>query len=201
MGAQLACEAVYRDAMKWFKFNIDKDTYVSSFQALDRDKDGGVDIQEFQGWISDNARKFPDSSWSLFERMGVVLMCAHKAGACHLDNAERMVKQRKVYDISDFRAVLLHLYAFSIFWRHYNASDNKPSRIMIKKKMDELEFAQACQSLASAHGCSFIGVDQLKEDFGEVDTNYSGSVGFIQVCVLFLLFYCLLVAAVQLSRS
>jgi hypothetical protein len=181
MGASLACEAVYRDAMSWFKKYIDKETYLAAFQSLDKDSDGGVDMQELQGWINQNASKFPETSWDLLESVGVVLMCSHKSTACHMDNPERSVKQRKIFDISDFRAFLLHLYAFQIFWQHYNSSDNKPARTMAKKKMNELEFAQACQSLASAHGCTFITVAKLKEDFSELDTNYSGSLGFIQV--------------------
>ena len=106
MGAQLACEAIYRDSIKWFKTYIDKDTYVSNFQALDRDKDGAVDMQELQRWIGENATKYPDSSWDLLESVGVVLMCTHKSAACHLDNPERATKQRKIFDICDFRSAV-----------------------------------------------------------------------------------------------
>lgn len=182
MGAQQACEAVYRDAMKWFKQYIDKDTYVSNFQALDRDKDGGVDMQELQVWVSQNAAEHPEAPWSMLEGTGVVLMMCFKVAACHMDNEERLMKQRKIVDISDLRALLLHMYAFSVFYRHFSASDNKPSRMMQKKKMNELEFVVACESLCYAHGCSPIPVDTLKSDFLELDSNYSGSLGYIQIC-------------------
>lgn len=138
MGAQLACEAVYRDAMSWFKTYIDKDTYVASFQSMDSNSDGGVDLQEFSNWVAENALKYPDSSWEFLQSMTVVLVNTHRTTACQLDKLDEQVQQsnklRKVFGIGDFRAALLHLYAFSIFWQHFNSCDNKPSRIMPKKE-------------------------------------------------------------------
>ena len=183
MGASASLHHVYSEAIKWFQVYIDKDTYVADYQMLDRDSDGGVTFADVQDWVSKQALTNPDSCWTILNSSGTVLMMAHKAAAMHMDSSSS-VSAKKVVDITEFRALLIHLFVNSMLWRHFAAAahvEGKPDSELYRAKLDKEGFVKACRSLSAAHAGEKLDRDKLYEDFVLVNTNLDGLVGFVQV--------------------
>lgn len=183
MGVAPSLYQVYDEAIKWFQMYIDKDTYVADYQMLDRDADGGVTFADVQDWVSREASQHPDSCWTILNRSGTVLMMAHKAAAMHMDSSSS-VSAKKVVDITEFRALLIHLYADSMLWRHFAAAAHVEGRHdseLYRAKLDVDGFVKACRSLSAAHAREKLDRESLYSDFQRINSNMDGLVGFVQV--------------------
>eukprot|EP01006_Ploeotia_vitrea_P038498 TRINITY_DN66241_c6_g1_i1.p2 TRINITY_DN66241_c6_g1~~TRINITY_DN66241_c6_g1_i1.p2 ORF type:complete len:274 (-),score=6.75 TRINITY_DN66241_c6_g1_i1:1015-1836(-) len=184
MGAAASVQSVYKDALKWLKSYIDKKTYLADFEALDIDHNGGLSFVEFQKWISSNAEKEPDSCWSIFLTSGIVLSVAHKAAAEHIDSTSN-AEAKHVVDVSEFRALLIHLYATSIIWRHFIAVLNlntQENEDLSHKTLNEAEFNKMVRSFCNAHCQEELTDEVISTDFKELDKNMTGNIGFITLC-------------------
>ena len=188
MGAAASVTAVYADALKWFQQYIDKETYLDDFRSLDTDQSGGLTFMEFRKWVESNAEKSPNSCWTVFLTSGTVLAAAHKAAAAHGDFT-RSVDARHIVDVSSFRALLIHLYATSILWRHFSGVKNWRDDVSSEQdlshfKLNMEDFSLGVQSFCNAHCKEEISDDKLKEDFEMLSGGSGGEfVGFMQVCI------------------
>jgi hypothetical protein len=190
MGAVSSVKKVYRDAVKWFLMYIDKETYFADFQVLDDDCDGLISFGEFQKWIVHNIKeqKEPENScWSIFINNGLVIKMAHKAACGHLSAGSSLASRTGV-DITEFRSLLIHLYAMNILWRHFaclemykEASGRIAASQLSSKKLDEDEFAIAVRGLCAAHAGEQITDEQITKDFMDIDSSLVGQIGFVQV--------------------
>jgi len=191
MGAVSSVKKVYREAVKWFLMYIDKETFFADFQVLDDDCDGLISYGELQKWIVQNIKKQKnpnDSCWSIFLNCGTVIKMAHKAACGHLSAGSPMASRTGV-DITEFRSLLIHLYAMSILWRHFasqsmykqSAGSSNERLELSSKKMDEDEFKIAVRGLCAAHAGEILSDEELLSDFVSIDTNMIGLVGFVQV--------------------
>lgn len=183
MGAGPSISELYINAGSWFKINMDKETYNSAFEQLDKDKDGGIGFQEFIGWVKERSAKYPDSYWQTLEASGMVMMIAHKQAALHIDTGSS-VAARKTVDITELRTLFVHLYVCSMVYCHFAFADGKKERSpdMFRKKLDVDDFCRGLSSLCEMHGKD---VELTREDqtdiFEILDFNLTGSVGFVQV--------------------
>lgn len=185
MGAAASVTAVYGDALKWFQQYIDKETYLADFASLDKGHQG-LTYMDFRNWVEENAARDPDSCWTVFLTSGTVLAVAHKAAAAHGDFTQS-VDARHIVDVSSFRALLIHLYATSILWRHFagvkkqsHKEDSSHSYDESKAKLDFDDFCMACRSFVNAHCKEELTDEVLREDF-ELLGNGHNHVGFMQV--------------------
>ena len=186
MGVSTSLHMLYADAISWFTTFIDKDIYTNAFEELTVLGGGGgsVTFVAIQNWINEKAKAEPESCWSLFQSSGMCLMMSHKAAAMHMDSSSTVVS-RKVVDITEFRAFLIHLYATSLLWRHFVSCNPFTMEYhadeLYKKKLTKQEFSVACKSFASAHGKEQLSKEIINRDFAAVDLNCTGAVGFVQV--------------------
>jgi len=175
MGAGSSVRMVYNDALTWFRAYIDTETYVIDFDSIDKDSDGTISYVEFMNWISMKARG--DARWQVFLNEPQVLAIAHK-------NASRIGKKpQKIVDFTDFKVLLLNLFATSILWTHFVNADSWVGAADVgNKQLNFEEFKLACETLCSTHAGEKINDDQLRQDFDLLDTNMSNSVSFVEVC-------------------
>ena len=121
----------------------------------------------------------------MFITSGAVLSVAHKAAAEHIDSTSNS-EAKHVVDVSEFRALLIHLYAVSILWRHFAGVlhlniDGGEGEDMSHKSLSESEFKLAVRSFCHAHAKEEISDEELAKDFQDLDKTLSGSIGFISV--------------------
>ena len=185
MGAAASVQSLYKDALEWLVTYIDKETYIEDFAFLDKDTSGGLSHIEFKNWIVENAKKHPNSCWSVFLTSPVVLSVAHKAAAAHNDSTST-AESKYIVDISEFRSLLIHLYATSILWRHFSGISHLYNGDTVvedvnKIKLDHEQFTLAIRSFCSAHMKEELTDDEITSDFLLLDSNYSGEVSFVEV--------------------
>lgn len=188
MGAVNSVRDIYREAIRWFHMYIDKGVYVACFEQLDEDGDGGISFQELQRWINVNAEEYPDSAFTILKNSGLVTMLAHKCAARHMDTSSSVCSKNLV-DISEFRSLLIHIYALSLIYRHFAATglwegETKINGEIFSSKLDHRMFGRAAKSLCLAHVDEDVMEEQLEKDFLLVNLNYSGAVGFVQVIMI-----------------
>jgi hypothetical protein len=181
MGLAPSLNRIYGDAHRWFKIYVDKETYSHMFQEADGSSCGSIPVGAIQEWIAKKAVASPDSCWSVFLSSGNAIMMSHKsASTSNMTNSSR-----KVIDISDFKAFLIHLYAMSILWKHFASADQftaeHHSGDLYRKKLNMQEFVLAAKSLCDAHGQTLPNKKLLKDEFRMLDDNCDGLVGFVQV--------------------
>lgn len=181
MGVASSLRQIYAEAHQWFRIYIDKDTYVGDFEELDKLGNGGVTFGAIQTWVAAKAEQDPESCWATFRKSGVAMMMSHKAAAMHMDSSSS-VNSKKVVDITEFKAFLIHLYANTILWRHYIACYEGTGEDDFKKKLSIREFSLACKSLCDVHAKETLTKAQLREDFQMLDENCDGLIGFVQIC-------------------
>lgn len=181
MGVGNSIGQTYAEARKWFRIYIDKDTYVADFEELNHMGNGGVTFGSVQAWIAKKSAEKPDSCWTTFKNSGSAIMMSHKAAATHMDG-DSSVASRKVVDISEFKAFLIHLYATTILWTHYIAvAGNTTDEENFRKKLNLHEFSLACKTLNDTHAKEVLTKEILRRDFQLLDENCDGLVGFVQV--------------------
>ena len=86
-------------------------------------------------------------------------------------------------DVTDFRALLVHLFAISILWSHFqNADEWEQSGGEIGNRQLNFEaFKLACRTLTSSNAKEELTDHQIKLDFEMLDGNQSRTVGFFEV--------------------
>jgi len=181
MGLAPSLNRIYGDAHRWFNIYIDKETYSDMFQNADSMRGGSIAVGAIQEWIAKNAVASPDSCWSVFLSSGNAIMMSHKAAATY----NMTVSNRKVIDINNFKAFLIHLYAMSMLWKHFASADQFTAEHhaddLYRKKLNMQEFVLACKSLCDGHDQETQTKKQLKEEFRTIDDNCDGLIGFVQV--------------------
>ena len=183
MGAASSLHSIYSDATYWFQTYMDKETYMACYDEMDVNKDGGIDFIEFKSWISAKSKKKRDSMWHEAEQCGSAIMMAHKL-ACMQFGASSSGVAKRCVDISDMRALFIHLYAVCIIWKHFTKA-NSDDPDLYKKKITQDEFNADLAVLCEMRSKEELTPTQLMEDFFTLDNNYVGKIGFVQVCVVF----------------
>lgn len=195
MGAGPSIASIYRHAVVWFKNFIDKELYHAMFEEMNVSADGGLNYMELQCFLTKRlaacnkqAKEGIPGPWQIFNLKGPVIMMAHKMASTKL-NADHStsVSARKQVDYTEMRAMLIQLYAFGIIWRHFvhakhwegNQDDPNDSTLQLSLP----EFIAACRSLAHCHGGEELSDAVLMEDFADMDTNFTSSVGYVTVCL------------------
>ena len=151
-----------------------------NFSEIDRDGDAGVNFQEFRNWVHKHAVKAgPDSAWRVMLDSGPVLMMAHKMAASSMDSTSTVSAGKEV-DITEFRALFIHIYVFTCLWEHF-ARGEASDPDMYRKKIDSFEFRLSCQSLNALHARGVCSPEETLEAFVSMDSNFSGKIGFVTV--------------------
>ena len=96
------------------------------------------------------------------------------------------VCSKNLVDISEFRSLLIHLYALSIIYRHFCATglwegEIKNNGEIFSSKLDERLYGMASRSMCLAHIGEELTDDMIKEDFLKLDSNFTANIGFVQV--------------------
>jgi archaellum component FlaF (FlaF/FlaG flagellin family) len=179
MGAAASVRAIYRDAIQWFRNYVDSELYYADFAQLDKDEDGGVTFVELKRWIDNKISEDKErTGWSIFKSNTQVLSIAHKNSA-----PKDAPNPGKIVTIAHFRDLLLHLFATSILWSHFENADNwELGGDVGNKQLNLDEFRLACTTLCAAHARETLSEEQIKADFLLLDTNQSNSIGFVEVC-------------------
>jgi alanine racemase len=86
-------------------------------------------------------------------------------------------------NVTEFKTLLVHLFALSILWSHFqNAEKWEDSGSELQGHRLNFEaFKLACRTFDSANAHEDLTDEQIKTDFQLIDSNLSGSVGFIEV--------------------
>jgi hypothetical protein len=184
MGAAASVTAVYADALKWFQMYIDRETYLADFSNLDKGHQG-LTFMDFRKWVEENAEREPDSCWGVFLTSGTVLAVAHKAAAAHGDFSHS-VDARHIVDVTSFRALLIHLYATSILWRHFAGvkswhDEGTQQEDLSHFKLNFEDYCLGVKSFCNAHCKEVLTEEVMKDDF-EVLSGGNDDVGFMQLC-------------------
>lgn len=175
MGAAASIEKLYVDAFAWFKQYVDTETYIEDFNAIDHNSDGSISFVELQHWIAKKAKI--DHSWQVFVKNPLIVKAAYNNSAKRSENGPD-----KIVDITDFRHLLLHLFATSVLWAHFQNADNwEEGADPGNKQLNFEEFRLACLSLCSTHAGENLTEEQIREDFIALDTNNSDSIQFLEV--------------------
>lgn len=97
-------------------------------------------------------------------------------------NPNSRVPARKVVDVHDFRALLIHLFAISTLWVHFkNADEWVQSLDFGNCQLSLEEFKLACRTITGSYCNEQIADDQIAADFAALDKNHDGALEFIEV--------------------
>jgi len=176
MGAAASVRMIYSQALAWLKTYIDSDTYMSDFNAIDRDHDGGITYGELQKWILQKSKDNPEGSWHLFKDHPQVMQIAHKSAGMGIDTKSSS-HAGKVVDVAEFRLLLMHLFSVSILLAHFEHADDMGS-----KQLGFDEFKKAVFTFCETHAHEHLTDEQIRDDFDLLDTNKSDTIGFVEVC-------------------
>ena len=176
MGAAASVRMIYSQALGWLKTYIDSDTYMSDFNAIDRDHDGGITYGELQRWILQKVKDDPEGSWHIFKDHPQTMQIAHKSAGMGIDSKSSS-HAGKVVDVAEFRLLLMHLFAVSILLAHFEHADDMGS-----KQLQFDEFKKAVFTFCETHAHEHLTDEQIRDDFELLDTNKSDTIGFVEVC-------------------
>ena len=160
-----------------FLYSVDTEIYIEDFNSIDKNSDGSISFMELQNWIVAKAKM--DPAWGIFTKNPQVVKAAH------MNTAKRSGKVQnpdKVVDITDFRNLLMHLFATSVLWAHFQNADNwTDGEDLGNKQLNFEEFKLACVTLCSTHAGEQLTEEQILADFVALDTNNSNSIQFLEV--------------------
>ena len=128
-----------------------------------------------QHWIAGKSKT--DKSWEVFVKNPQIVKAAHYNTSKRSGNSPD-----RVVDITDFRQLLMHLFATSVLWTHFQSADNwEEGADPGNKQLNFEEFRLACRSLCSTHAGEELTEEQIREDFVALDNNNSDSIQFLEV--------------------
>jgi Ca2+-binding EF-hand superfamily protein len=165
----------YSDFSRRLQFSVNTETYIDDFNSIDKDSDGSLSYNELIQWIKNKAKT--DPGYKIFVSNPQVVAVAHK-------NAARQGGGGfdKIISITEFRILLVQLFATSVLWSHfYNADAWEEAEDVGNKQLNFEEFKLACSTLCSTHAREQISEEQIRQDFVTLDTNNSDSIGFVEV--------------------
>ena len=173
---------VYADAIKWFKTFVDEEMYREDFKQIDKDFDNTLSFVEVRTWAQERSKT--DDSWKkLFLESGPVLNIAHKMACQHGDTGSSVSRSHSV-DIGEFRTLLLHMFAVSNFWCHFNNADNwdESGGDVGSGDLNFKSFRLAVRTFNAAHAKEEVSDEQILDMFNFIDSNQSGGIGFFEIC-------------------
>jgi EF-hand domain pair len=111
------------------------------------------------------------------------LNIAHKMACQHGDTASSVSRSHAV-DIGEFRTLLLHMFAVSNFWCHFNNADNwdESGGDVGSGDLNFKSFRLAVRTFNTAHANEEVSDEQISDIFNVIDSNQSGSIGFFEIC-------------------
>lgn len=155
-------------------------TYMDDFKAMDKHNENALSFVDVRDWILDRSKK--DPCWGIFLTSGPVLAIAHKNSCKHGDSASCRAAA-KVVKITEFRTLLVHLFALSILWSHFQNADqwDQSGGDIGTKQLNFDAFKLACRTFASANAKEELLDEQILADFELLDENQSLTIGFVEV--------------------
>src|SRR5690349_14395058 len=122
MGEAKSIHEVYKDGVEWFDCYVDADTYHAAFDSvrLGVKADSGMSYNVFKDWVHQNAKKYPYSIWQILLDSSPSIMMAHKIATSQVATSSNSCS--KTIQYTKFRNLLVHLYACTIFWKHFTFS-------------------------------------------------------------------------------
>ena len=157
---------------------------MDNFKAMDRHSENALSFADVQHWIVSKSKT--DPTWCIFLTSGPVLTIAHKY-ACKHGDTHSSVSASKMVDITEFKTFFVHLFAITILWCHFqNAEEWEESgEGPVDHRLKFQAFKLAWRTFDSANMHEELTDSLIKSDFDLIDVNFSGSVGFIEVRMLF----------------
>ncbi len=140
-------------------------------------------MQEFETWIHDKVTSSDSNNkWAFIASTPDVVKYAYHFAARRHPNVTLFPNQR-IVTLSDFRDLLIHLFAVSILWVHFkNADDWEEGRDKGNLELNFEEFKLACHTITAAYGKESLNDEQLQQDFVAIDKDGSKSLDFFEVC-------------------
>lgn len=147
---------------------------------MDRHNENALSFSDVQYWITMKGKT--DPIWSIFLTSGPVLTIAHKY-ACKHGDTRTSVSASKMVNVTEFKTLLVHLFAFSILWSHFANAEKweENGADLVGHRLNFEAFKLACRTFDSANAHEELNDSQIRTDFELIDSNFSGSVGFIEV--------------------
>lgn len=84
----------------------------------------------------------------------------------------------KVVDVGEFKSLLINLFAISILWKYFDFADHIGDDVG-NKQLSREQFGVAVKVLTATHANENLSETQIDEDFDLIDTNRSGTIGFM----------------------
>ena len=153
---------------------------MEDFKSMDRHNENAISFADVQFWLAEKEKA--DPLWSIFLNSGPVLSIAHKY-ACKHGDTHSSVSASKMVNVTEFRTLLVHLYAFTVLWCHFaNAMKWEESGSdVVGHKLNFQAFKLAFRTFDSANAHLDLNDKEIKADFEIIDSNFSSSVGFMEV--------------------
>lgn len=179
MGAGSSVKVVAGEAMNWFDNYFDSKTYQTDFDLMDKNHDGGITFEELLRFINEKAKV--DPNWKVFVGSRQALSIAHQNAASYSQESSR-IADKGVVDYTEFKALLIHLFATSILWMHFKNADETGPESQIREQLTFEQFSMAVATLCKTHGGVIPSREELIDAFHTIDANESGTIGFMEVC-------------------
>lgn len=123
-------------------------------------------------------------SWKYFVHNPQIYSLAHEHASKVVNTNDRLfLVKKKIVDLTQFRSLLVQLFAISILWAHFKKADEfLMGGDAYNEKLNFLEFKVGVSSFCAAYGQEEIDDEQLQQDFQTLDVDKSGSISFKEVC-------------------
>ena len=155
--------------------------YREDFKQIDKDFDNTLSFVEVRTWAQERSKT--DVSWKKLFLVSPVLNIAHKMACQHGDTGSSVSRSHSV-DIGEFRTLLLHMFAVSNFWCHFNNADNwdESGGDVGSGDLNFKSFRLAVRTFNAAHANEEVSDEQISDMFNFIDSNQSGGIGFFEIC-------------------
>lgn len=147
---------------------------------MDKHNENALSFADVRDWMV--MKSVNDPCWRIFLTSGPVLAIAHRNASKHGDSSSS-VSASKMVDVTEFRTLLVHLFAVSILWSHFQNADQweESGGDIGNKQLNFEAFKLACRTLASANAKEELSDEEILSDFHLLDENDSLTIGFIEV--------------------
>eukprot|EP01038_Epipyxis_sp_PR26KG_P007309 gene7309-9957_t len=170
MGASASIELVFADGIEWFRTYFDKELYIQDFETMDKDKNGGISYKELEAWLKEKAKE--GGVWKDLITKQHVIKTAHEHSAQHLISSQSGKRKEQVFSIIEF----------SILWTHFKSADQWLEGHDIGNEILSFdEFRLACKTFCYSHAHEKLTDEQIRADFGMLDTDHSNALPFSEV--------------------